>query len=249
MAELSFDRQDLRHGASLVEVDHEDIDPRTHFRRLKREIQEVRTGNGYKYATETSVTEEDAGDRNPRVDAEVVGARTGRVEGRLVARTNWEQFATDEQEQENLPILAILLGVFGGLLFLGGLAIQGDAQGAVLGLGVLLLIGAGVAYYFSDATVRRTEYYYRKRVRVLMEGEVAEHEPETGTAEVRASDLTVVYSEDFEIDSQGSGAEGNLSLADLSDSTQERLDTQHTLVTREIEIEGVNPEVYCHRGA
>lgn len=249
MAELSFDRQDLRHGASLVEVDHEDVDPRTHFRRLKREIQEVRTGNGYKYATETSVTEEGAGDRNPRVDAEVVGAQTGRVEGRLVARTNWKQFASDETEQENLPILAIILGVFGGLVFLGGLAIQGDAQGIALGLGVLLLIGAGVAYYFSDATVRRTEYYYRKRVRVLMEGEVAEHDPEEAPAAVRASDLTVVYSEDFEVDRQGSGTEGDVSLADLPPSTQEQLDTQHTLVTREIEIEGAEPEVYCHRGA
>jgi hypothetical protein len=249
MPELSFDRQDLRHGASLVEVDHEAVDPRTHFRRLKREIQEVRTGNGYKYATEEPRTPEDEPpEPNPRIDGEVVGSQAGRVEGRLVARTNWTQFDSDETEQESLPILAIILGVLGGLIFLGGLAIQGDAQGAALGLGLLFLIGAGAAYYFSDATVRRTEYYYRKRVRVLMEGEVAEETEET-PPEVLASDLTVVYSEDFEFDRRGSGGGGDITRADLSASTQERLDSQHTLVTREIEIEDATPEVYCHRGA
>lgn len=242
MSTFYFDRQDLRHGNAFSEFDYQNIDPRTYFRSLKRDIQEVTAGNSYKYA----VQEPDG--ENPAVTPENVGSRAGRVQGRLVARTNWEKFAGGQTQEESSPIGAIIAGVIGALLVIGGLALRGTVQGAVIGLGVIVLLVAGLLYYLNEPNVKQNEYYFRKRVRILMQGEVAEHGAnESGPADIVASDVSVVCSEDIEIEYRNVTGSQRVNREDLPPNVQSRLDTGYTTLTEEIDFRSPAAEVYLNR--
>lgn len=240
MAGFSYLRQDLRRGSNFVEFDYERIDPRTHLRRIQREIQEVQNGAGFKYATEEPTGE------NPVVTSENVGTETGRVEGRLIAHTNWEKFAGDETETESSPILPLIAGLLGVVIVIAGLTAQGNDQATILGVGVLVLIGAGLIYYLQDPTVNRNEYFFRKRVRILMEGEVAEHGSGSAPSDLVASDLSVIYSENLEIERRTGSGRQTLMRNELPDRLRNQLATQQTPITTEIEVETADA-VACSR--
>lgn len=240
MTDFSFDRQDLRGGTSIAEFDYERIDPRTYLRELKRDIQEVTAQGMYKYSTVEP-------EENPRVVAEGVGSASGRVEGRLVARTNWEKFAGTRTEEENRPLGAIVAAVLGVLLALFGFTMEGDGQGAVIGLGVLLLIAAAVLYYLNEPDVRQSEYYYRKQARILLEGEVAEHAAGGDPADVVASDLTVVCSENLEIEYRDTGGSRRVAREELPEDVQGQLDTGYTPLAEEVSFDDGATDVYCYR--
>lgn len=244
MPTFYYDRQDLRHGNAFAEFDYQNIDPRTYFRSLKRDIQEVTVGNSYKYA----VQEPDG--ENPAVTPENVGSRAGRIQGRLVARTNWEKFAGGQTQEESSPIGAIIAGVIGALLVIGGLALRGTAQGAVIGLGIIVLLVAGLLYYLNEPNVKQNEYYFRKRVRILARGEVAEHAAsESDPADVVASDLSVICSEDIEIEYRNATGSQRVSREELPPDVQSRLDTGYTTLTEEIDFQSPAEEVYLDRVA
>lgn len=230
MTDYSYERQNLRHGKEFVERRLENVDPRTYLRFFKRNVQSVKTKNGFKYAT----FEPDG--ENPRIASENVGSRSGRVEGRLIARTNWKRFAGHKTEEETVPWAAIAAGAFGLLLvpfsFLGN-----DVSVGVLALAVVLFALAGYLYYNNEPNVNQSEYYYRKRVRLLLQGEVSEREAETNSSSIAASDLSVMYREDFEIEYRDTSGSRSVEKDSLPSEVQEQLDTSHTPLKREIDIE------------
>lgn len=234
MSDFSYSRQRLRQATNLTEANYTDVDPRTHLRRLKRAIQDVESESGYKYTTGVPEGE------NPHVAPENVGTQTGRVEGRLVARTDWDQFTGDKREEESSPILAIGLGILGALITLVGLVLSGSVQGLVLAIGLLALAGAAAAYYVHEPDVYQTGYFYRKRIRVLMEGEVAE--PDSGDpAHLVASDLTVTFAEDLEIQRRDGTGQEYLTQSELPERIRTKLDEYQDTITSEIDIDVPTP--------
>lgn len=239
MADFSFERQDLRDETSVAEFDYERVDPRTYLRELKRDIQEVAIQDRHKYSTVEP-------EENPLVVDEVVGSTSGRVEGRLVARTNWEKFGGTRTEEESLPLGAIVAAILGVVSTLFGFATEGDVQGAAIGIGVLLLIAAAVLYYFNEPDVRQSEYYYRKRTRILIEGEVAERAAEGEPGGVVASDMAVVCSENLQIEYRDTTGSRRVTRDELPPDIQGRLDTGYTPLTEEVSFDDA-AKVYCYR--
>ncbi len=240
MADFSFERQDLRGGTSIAEFDYEQTDPRTYLRELKRDIQEVTTQGAYKYSTVEP-------EENPLVVAEPVGSASGRVKGRLVARTDWTKFAGTQTEEESSPLGAIVAAILGVLFALFGFATDGDVQGAVIGIGVLLLVVAAVLYYLNEPDVRQSEYYYRKRAQILLEGEVAEHTDDGAHGDVVASDMTVVCSESLQVEYRDTTGSRQVARDELPSDIRGRLDTGYTLLAEEVSFDDDTVDVYCYR--
>lgn len=225
---------------SIAEFDYSSVDPRTYLRYLKRDIQEITAGGVYKYDT----FEPDG--ENPLVRAESVGTESGRVEGRLVARTNWQKFAGSKTEEESSPIGAIVAGIL-GLLFLVIGAVSDSAQGALFGIGLLLLIVAAALYYFNEPNVKQSEYYYRKEVKILMDGEVAEHGESDGPADVIASDLSVICSESFVFEYRDSDGSQYISRDEIPSGPEANLKAEHVSITEEVDFDHGAVDVYCQR--
>jgi hypothetical protein len=225
---------------SIAEFDYSNVDPRTYLRYLKRDIQEVTTGGVYKYDTY-----EPEG-QNPLVRAENVGAESGRVEGRLVAGTNWQKFAGSKTEEESSPIGAIVAGIL-GLLFLVIGAVSDSAQGALFGVGLLLLVIAAALYHYNEPTIKQSEYYYRKEVKILLEGEVAEYGESDGPADVIASDLSVTCSESFVFEYRDSEGSQYISRDEIPSGPEANLKAEHVPVTDEVDFNHGAVDVYCQR--
>lgn len=159
---LSFTRQDLRKSTKFVEGDYSGINPRQFYRKLKRSIEEIQEESDFKYTTHGSQ------DTDLDIQSEEVGSKTGTVEGRLQAESDWAKIGESEIEYRPYGPHGALGIVIGGLLFLLGLA--SGIEIAILGM---LILGGGAYGYWQTETgtypVMREDV-----IRVLLTGEVSE---------------------------------------------------------------------------
>lgn len=170
-----------------MEGDYKGINPREFYRRLKRSLEEIQSGNDFKYQT--------AGVQDADLDikSEDVGQKTGRVDGRLLAESDWELIGEGSLEYHPYGphgALGIVLG-----LLVAVLAALGQRM-PLAGLGVLVALGSGYAYFQTETG---TFPVVRKDViRTLMTGEVSERTIED-TDETRTdifANMSVIYAGD-----------------------------------------------------
>jgi len=103
-----YTRQDLRKATRFVEGDYRGINPREFYRRLKRRLEEFQVANDFKYQT--------FGDQREDLNilSENVGEKTGRVEGRQVAESDWELIGNGSLEYKPYGphgALALIVGL------------------------------------------------------------------------------------------------------------------------------------------
>ncbi len=182
-----YTRQDLRKASRFVEGEYRGINPREFYRRLKRRLEEFQTENDFKYETQGT----QRGDLN--ILSESVGEKTGRVEGRMSAESDWALLGTGSIEYRPYGpygAMAIVIGLL--LAVVGGLA--DEIPLAVVG--VLGVVG-GIVLYFQTET---GEFPVARRdtVRVLLTGEVSEREiaDESETRTDIFANMTVTYAGD-----------------------------------------------------
>lgn len=156
-----FSRQDLRKSSKFVEGDYSGINPRQFYRRLKRELEEIQKDGDFKYTTKGDQS------RNLSVSSEEVGSKTGTIEGRMEAESDWEHLGSanlDYRPYGHYGAGAIILGV---ITLVYGLA---NVEFLAVGLAIL---GAG---YYGYSQTERAEYdiVRQDQIRVLKTGEVSE---------------------------------------------------------------------------
>lgn len=182
-----YTRQDLRKASRFVEGDYKGINPREFYRRLKRRLEEFQTQNDFKYETQGTQRED------LQILSESVGEKTGRLEGRLSAESDWALLGAGSLEYRPYGphgAMAIVVGLL--LAVVGGLA----EEIPVAIVGVLATVG-GIVLYLQTET---GEFPVGRRdiVRVLLTGEVSEREIEDQT-ETRTdifANMTVIYAGD-----------------------------------------------------
>lgn len=182
---LDYSRQSLRKATKFVEGDYSGLNPRQFYRSLKRGLEEIQEGGSFKYTThglqETDLT----------IESEQVGAKTGKVRGRLMATSEPRTIGAGQIEYKPYGPHGALSLVVGALVFLLGLS---DLSFAVLGL--LLMISGGYLYFQTSTgefPVKREDV-----IRALMTGEVSERTIEDGF-EVRTdifANMSVIYAGD-----------------------------------------------------
>lgn len=159
---LGFTRQDLRKSTKFVEGDYSGINPRQFYRKLKRSIEEIQENSDFKYTTFGSQ------DRNLEIQSEEVGKKTGTVEGRLQAESDWAKIGESELEYRPYGPHGALSIALGGLFFILGLG--GGIEFAILG--ILLLAGGSYGYWQTE--VGTYPVIREDVIRVLITGEVSE---------------------------------------------------------------------------
>lgn len=182
-----YTRQDLRKATRFSEGDYRGINPREFYRRLKRRLEEVQTADDFKYETVG----------NQRSDLEIisenVGQKTGRIDGRLLAESEWGLLGTGTLEYKPYGphgALAIVVGLLVGLF--AGMA--EEMSYAIVGV---LAVVAGLFLYFKTDT---GEFPVARKdvIRTLMTGEVSERTIEE-TDEERTdifANMSVIYAGD-----------------------------------------------------
>ena len=182
-----YSRQDLRKATRFTDGDYRGINPREFYRRLKRRLEEIQTENDFKYKTIGSQ------DTDLDIISEEVGQKTGRVDGRQMAESEWGLLGTGEIEYKPY-------GPHGALAIVVGLliaAVAGFAEElAYAAIGVVLVV-AGIYLYFKTDT---GEFPVARKdvIRVLMTGEVSERTIED-TDEERTdifANMSVIYAGD-----------------------------------------------------
>ena len=182
-----YSRQGLRKATRFVEGDYKGINPREFYRRLKRSLEEIQTANDFKYQT-TGVQ-----DRDLEIKSEQVGEKTGRIDGRLVAESDWEFIGNGALEYRPYGphgALGIALGVL--LAVVGGLANEIPVAGA----GILAVLVGG--YYYFKTDVAGFPVVRKDAIRVLMTGEVSERtitEADERRTDIFAN-MSVIYAGD-----------------------------------------------------
>lgn len=174
---FEYSRQNLRKATKFTEGDYRGINPREFFRSLKRSLEEIQQENDFKYTT--------YGDQNTSfsIESEEVGSKTGRVEGRLIAISDYDDIgsgAIDFKPYGPHALWSIVLGILLSWLIFP-----------------LLLLPAGIYLYLKDS--RGDLPLLRQDViRVLMTGEVSERTIEEETEERTDifANLNVIYAGD-----------------------------------------------------
>ncbi|WP_336037376.1 hypothetical protein [Halobacterium yunchengense] len=183
----AYSRQDLRKATRFVEGDYRGINPREFYRRLKRSLEEIQTANDFKY--ETSGVQ----DRDLEIKSEQVGQKTGRVDGRLVAESDWEFIGNGALEYRPYGphgALGIVLGLL--VAVVGGLA----DEIPVAAVGIIALLAGG--YYYFRTDVAGFPVVRKDAIRVLMTGEVSERtieEQDERRTDIFAN-MSVIYAGD-----------------------------------------------------
>lgn len=182
-----YSRQDLRKSTRFVEGDYNGINPREFYRRLKRRLEEVQTANDFKYETRG------VQDRDLQIKSEQVGEKTGRVDGRLAAESDWEFIGNGGLEYRPYGphgALGILVGVL--VTIAGGLA----NEMAIAGLGILGVLAGG--YYYFQTESHGFPVVRKDAIRVLITGEVSERtieEEDERRTDIFAN-MSVIYAGD-----------------------------------------------------
>lgn len=182
-----YSRQDLRKATRFVEGDYKGINPREFYRRLKRRLEEFQVANDFKYQTYG----EQRDDLN--ILSENVGEKTGRIEGRQIAESDWELIGNGSLEYKPYGphgALAIVVGLL--LTLVGGLS--DNMQVAVVG--ILAVLGGGYLYFNTE--VGSFPLVRRDVIRVLMTGEVSERtiEEDDETRTDIFANMSVIYAGD-----------------------------------------------------
>lgn len=183
---LSFSRQDVRKATKFVEGDYNGINPRSFYRKLKRSIEEIQDSNGFKY--------EAKGDPQSdfEINSEEVGQKTGTVEGRLEANSDWTSVGHGVLKYKPYGphgAVGIVVGI--SLLLIG---LSGSPPLSIIGLA---LAGVGGYGYVQE---EREEFPVINRdfIRTLINGEVSERtqQGEQGTRTDIFANMSVVYAGD-----------------------------------------------------
>ncbi|MFC7212262.1 hypothetical protein ACFQL3_17460 [Natronoarchaeum sp. GCM10025321] len=182
-----YSRQDLRKATRFTDGDYRGINPREFYRRLKRRLEEIQTKNDFKY--ETVGTQ----DSDLDIISEEVGQKTGRLDGRLMAESDWGMLGTGKIEYKPYGPHGALMIVI-GLLVAVATGLAEELVYAALG-GVLVV--AGIYLYFKTET---GEFPVARKdiIRILMTGEVSERTIED-TDEERTdifANMSVIYAGD-----------------------------------------------------
>lgn len=158
-----YNRQSLRKATRFVEGDYRGINPREFYRRLKRSLEEIQEGNDFKYETRG------VQDRDLQIKSEEVGQKTGRVEGRLIAESDWNQIGNGTLEYKPYGPHGAL-GMVVGALIAAATAIGG--QTIIAAVGIVVMIASG--YFYFQTEEASFPVVKRDVIRVLMTGEVSE---------------------------------------------------------------------------
>lgn len=161
--DLGYTRQDLRNATRFLEADYSGINPRQFYRRLKRQLEEIKESGDFKYETEGSQ------DRHFSIDSEEVGEKTGTVEGRLAAVSDSRHVGYAETEYRPRGPHGALATVVGTLLLLLGLR----AGTIIIGLlGIAGMLGGGYLYVKTETL--QIPLQRKDILRTLLSGEVSE---------------------------------------------------------------------------
>lgn len=182
-----FSRQDLRKATKFVEGDYSGINPRTFYRKLKRGIEEIQDQRGFKYQV--------TGDQNRDLDiaSEEVGQKTGVVDGRMRATSDWLQVGNGSLTYRPYGphgALGIILGIL--LVVIG---ISGE-QMALAAVGVIAAVAGG--YGYSQKEREAFPIIRQDMIRTLMTGEVSERttEDDNQTRTDIFANMSVVFAGD-----------------------------------------------------
>lgn len=183
-----YSRQNLRKVSKFVEGDYNGINPREFYRRLKRRLEEIQTSDGFKYNTIGTQ------DFDLEIISEEVGEKTGRVEGRHKAESDWEIVGTGELEYKKYGPHGAWLIVIGAVVGIAAVLI-GELLWSAIGLVSLV---AGVYLYAQDDN---GEYPVARKdiIRTLITGEVSERTIESEREERTDifANMSVIYAGDI----------------------------------------------------
>lgn len=153
---LDYTRQDLRKATKFTEGDYRGINPREFFRSLKRSLEEIKDQEGdFKYTTHGGRNESLA------IESEEVGSKTGTVEGRLVAQSEYEDIGSGSLEFKRY-------GPHGAWMIIIGLIL------ALPTIGVTLIISIIGLYLYLKEERGEVPLLRQDVIRVLKSGEVSE---------------------------------------------------------------------------
>lgn len=180
-----YTRQDLRKATKFIEGDYSGINPREFYRQLKRGLEEIQDGGDFKYDIDGNRKED------LEIQEESVGEKTGTVEARLAANSDWLEIGQGELTYRPYGPHGALGVALGALLIFVGL---GTPELAVLGI---VTLGAGVYGYWQEESAE-FPIIQQDVIRVLIDGEVSERTVETDS-ESRTdifANMSVVYAGD-----------------------------------------------------
>lgn len=183
---LDYTRQSLRKATKFVEGDYKGINPRQFYRSLKRSLEEIQEGGEFKYTTEGTQ------ERDLEIESEDVGEKTGKVRGRLLARSDPRVVGSGEITYRPYGPHGAVSIVVGFLIFVIGLA----GSEVVAFLGAIAMLGGGYGYLQKDVG----EYPIQREdvIRILLSGEVSERTIQDGE-ESRTdifANMSVIYAGD-----------------------------------------------------
>lgn len=176
---LTFSRQSLRKATKFTEGDYRGINPREFYRSLKRGLEEIQKGGDFKYVTIGDQTNED----DFQIKEESVGSKTGTVEGRLLAKSEYESYGSGSINYKPygphgawLIVIGIITSIF------------------IIGI-PLILIGA---YLYLKDERAELPLLRRDEIRVLLTGEVSERTIEDDGEEITDifANISVIYAGD-----------------------------------------------------
>ena len=161
--DLTYTRQDLRNATRFLEADYAGINPRQFYRRLKRQLEEIKEDGDFKYETKGDQS------RHFSIDSEEVGEKTGTVEGRLAAVSDSRHIGHAEIEYRPRGSHGALAGLVGALLLILDLG----AGTIILGLlGIVGILGGG--YLYLNTETMEIPLQRKDVLRTLLSGEVSE---------------------------------------------------------------------------
>lgn len=160
--DLNYTRQDLRKATKFVEGDYTGINPRQFYRTLKRSLEEIQSSSDFKYQTYGNQ------DQHLDISSEEVGSKTGTVDGRLMAESDWEFIGNGTLEYKPYGPHGAL-GMLTSVLFIFVAGVQSVALGV---LGILGLLASGYLYFQTETG--EFPVIRRDAIRALMSGEVSE---------------------------------------------------------------------------
>lgn len=174
---LDYTRQSLRKATKFTEGDYKGINPREFFRSLNRTLGEIQENEDFKYSTVGGPNE------SLSIESEDVGSKTGTVEGRLVANSDYNDIGAGSVKYRPYGphgAWLIFIGILTSIFFVG-----------------LAIIPIGIYLYMKE---ERGEFPLLRQdvIRILMTGEVSERTIEQDGEERTDifANISVIYAGD-----------------------------------------------------
>lgn len=172
----TFSRQNLRKASKFTEGDYQGINPREFFRSLKRAVEEFQSDGDFKYRTS------EVGD-GLNISSESVGEKTGTIEGRLQAESDFEEIGSAKvtyRPYGHFGAWAIVIGTVTSLM--------------VIGIPILVI---GIYLYLKKDS-KLLHMLKQDVIRILVEGEASERtiESESETRTDIFANMSVIFAGD-----------------------------------------------------